>query len=184
MRCIRLFTRIAIVVIAFIWPATAMTLHKRDMQAIAEAFDHIFTGIDNMIISLNSFNGDPASVQKIVSDNTAIRNAVTTGSAKVQASEGISMYELIHIGGPLFVMENKISELIETLHSQKAALDRAGAGQTILKELQNDKVAVDELNAVIGKNLPFPQFLGMLSDPIGKLVTNKLNIGIKEWGGQ
>jgi hypothetical protein len=179
-----LFAGVGIIATAFVVPATAATLQKRDMQAIAEAFDHIFTGIDNMITSLNSFNGDPAGIQKILSDNAIVRNAVTTGSAKVKASEGITIFELIHIGGPLFVMENKISELIETLHSQKVALDKAGAGKTILSELQNDKVAVDELNAVIGKNLPMPQLLGFISDPIGRLVTQKLNDGIKEWGGQ
>jgi hypothetical protein len=73
---------------------------------------------------------------------------------------------------------------LKHFNSQKVALDKAGAGKIILEELQNDKVAVDELNAVIGKNLPMPQLLGLISDHIGKLVTQKLDISIKEWGGK
>jgi len=132
---------------------------------------------------VTAYNGDPTGVRKIVADSTAVRQAVDSGTAKMKASAAITIYDLIHIGGPLFVMENKISELMDALKSKKADLTKAGADKTILAELQNDKVSVDGLNAAVGQNLPFPGFLSKISDPIGKLVANKLTISIKEWGG-
>jgi hypothetical protein len=165
-------------------PVNAATLNTRDMQAMQEAFDHIFTGIDNMVISLNSFNGGPSGVAKIVADSSALRNAISLGTTKVKASPGMAIVDMIHIGGPLFVMESKISELIESLRSRKAELDKAGAGGTILGELQKDKTAVDALTNAVNKNLPLQGFIGIIANPIGKIITNKLDVGIKEWGGK
>jgi Hydrophobic surface binding protein A len=165
-------------------PVKAATLNTRDMQAMQEAFDHIFTGIDNMVISLNSFNGGPAGIAKIVADNTALRNAISLGATKVKASPGMAIVDIIHIGGPLFVMENKISELVESLRSRKAELDKAGAGGTILGELQKDKTAMDALTNAVNKNLPLQGIIDIIANPIGKIITNKLDVGIKEWGGK
>jgi len=81
-------------------------------------------------------------------------------------------------------MENMISELMETLKSKKPELEKAGAAPKILEELTKDKTAVDALVIVINQNLPLPQLLGIIATPIGKLVTQKLTDGIKEWGGK
>jgi hypothetical protein len=170
--------------VALALPVKTATLNTQDMQAMQEAFDHIFTGIDNMVTSLNSFNGSSAGVAKIVADNAALRTAINLGTTKVEASPGMAITDVIHIGGPLFVMENKLSELIESLRSRKVELDRAGAGGTILVELQKDKAAMDALTNAVNKNLPLQGLIGIIANPIGKIVTNKLNVGIKEWGGK
>jgi len=170
--------------VALAIPTSAATLRPQDMQSLAEAFDHIFTGIENMVTSLEKFNGDPAGVATIISNNAVLRDAVTTGTKTVKASAGMAIFDVIHIGGPLFVMENMISELMETLKSKKPELEKAGAAPKILEELTKDKTAVDALVIVINQNLPLPQLLGIIATPIGKLVTQKLTDGIKEWGGK
>jgi len=167
--------------VALALPVKAATLNARDMQSMQEAFDNIFTGIDNMVMALNSFKGDPAGVARIVADNDAIRNAISVGTTKIKASPSMAILDILHIGGPLFVMENKISELMESLHSRKALLNKADAEKTILEELQKDKTALDIFFDVVTNNLPIPGLIGTISGPIWKLITNKLDVGIKEW---
>jgi len=170
--------------LALVLPITAATLRTRDIQALSEAFDHVFTGIDRMIVSLNEFKGDDASFARIIASNSELRTIVNTGTAKVKSSPSMPLQDVIHIGGPLFVMENKIGDLMEALRAQKAVIDKMGAGPKILKELQDDKVAVDLLTATINANLPMPGLLKIVADPIGKLVTKKIDAGITEWGGK
>jgi hypothetical protein len=148
---------------------------------LAEVFDHIFVRIDNIITILDSFQGNSADLVKMRSEHAELRNAMDTGNAKIKSTPSIEFADVIHIGGPLFVLEDKYSELVEAFHSKKAELEKAGARREILKELQMDKVAADALGNVVKDNLPFPALLGMISGPIGKVVTAKLEAGIKEW---
>jgi hypothetical protein len=162
-------------------PIQAAVLKTQDMMTMQEAFDHIFTQLDRMTASLGSNTADEAGVVQMTSENAKLRDVIAVGTQKIKTSPSIAFMDLINIGGPLFVMENKVAEWMEVLTTKKASIEKAGASKAILEELKKDREGVNSLVAAIGQNLPIPALLGMIATPIGNAIVNKLDASIKEW---
>jgi hypothetical protein len=162
-------------------PIQAAVLRTQDMMAMQEAFDKIFTQLDYMTGSFASLSADQAGLTKFSVDNSKLREVIVAGTQKVKSSPSISLMEVINIGGPLFVMENKVTEWVESLKSKKAGLDQVGGSVTVVDELKKDRAAVNALVAAIGQNLPIPALLSMIAGPIGDMIVGKLDASIKDW---
>jgi len=153
----------------------------QDMISMMETFDHVFTGIDTLVVDTNAFAGDKAGVDKIMVDANVVQKAIQAGTAKIKASKAMSIADLINILGPVTVMENKVGEIVDTLAKKKPELEKAGASAQILDALQREKVAADDLVKAITANLPMPSLTGTVAGPIAATITNQLIRGIKQW---
>jgi hypothetical protein len=94
----------------------------------------------------------------------------------------MTIAEIINIGGPLFVMRDKLTDLVDAFHNKRAELEKVGAAGSIAKELRMDKTAVDALVTNVNANLPFASLLSFIANPIGQYVIAQLDVGLKEWG--
>jgi hypothetical protein len=164
-------------------PVTADVLSKQDMTAMAAAFDKIFTGIDATMIKVNGFTGDAAGVDAIIKEGDMIVESIISSTAAVKKSVGMGIADLLNIFGPVFVMESKVGELVDGLKVKKADIEKAGGAPKILSLLQREKQAADGLVTVIIANLPIPSLVGIVANPIAKIITDRIGGGIKDWGG-
>jgi hypothetical protein len=165
-------------------PLNAETLAALDMISMSETFDHIFTGIDNMISDVQKYTGGAAGVATIVSDSDAIAGFIKTGTAKIKSTPSMGIPDLVTILGPVTVMESKVGEVVESLSKKKTLLESAGASKTILDELTKQKFAADGLVAAILAGLPMSALVSPIAGPIAKTITDRLDKGIVEWGGR
>jgi hypothetical protein len=163
--------------------AEAETMRAADLQSMAASFDHIFTGIDTILGNVQKFTA-PSGLPDIVTNFAAIDKAITEGAALIKKSKGMSIPDLLNILGPVFVMQDKVAEVVQTLSSKKAVFEGAGAKDTIVSELIKTKAAADGLVSAITGNLPLPSITGLVAGPIAATITDVLAKGIKEWGGE
>jgi len=164
--------------------ASAEILAPADITTMQETFDHIFTGIDNMVVNINKFKAeDAAGVQAIIGDSNIITKAINDGTAKIKKSQAMALPDLLAILGPVMVMENKVGEVVDALSARKADLEKVGASKAVLQELVAEKAAADGLVAAILANLPMSSVVGVVAKPIAAMITNRLDKGVKEWGG-
>jgi hypothetical protein len=162
--------------------AQAETQVANDLQAMAASFDHIFIGIDSMLLTVNKI-ADKSGVDAIVAGFAAIDKAISEGAASIKKSKGMSIAELLNILGPVGVMQDKVAEVVKVLSSKKTVLEGFDAKQTIITELQKTKSTADELVNAIKGNLPLSAITGPFAGPIAATITDELVKGIKEWGG-
>jgi hypothetical protein len=170
--------------VAFASPSEAGTLGTFDMQSMQAIFDQIFTGIDKTVLDIKAYNGDAAGLAAIVTDTNGIQASLNAGAATMKKSAAMSLPDILNILGPVSVMENKVGEVVDTLSKRKADFEKAGASATILEQLTKLKIAADVLVPSITGNLPMQAIVGPFAGPIAKTITDRLNKGYVEWGGQ
>jgi hypothetical protein len=164
-------------------PREGESLVSQDMTTMQETFDRIFTGIDNMLVDVNGFKGDEAGIATIIADSNVIEKFITEGTQKVKKSPSMTIPDILTILGPVMVMQDKVGEIVTTLSKKKVELEKAGAAPKILDALRREKAAADGLVSVIISSLPMSSVVGIVANPIAKTITDRLEAGIKEWGG-
>jgi hypothetical protein len=152
---------------------------KMDLPSVQATFEAIQNGIDKLITDVRAYTGGPHTA--FVADADAILSAIKAGTEKVAKSPAMGITDAIAILAPVGVLSSKIEEVVGVLATQKEVLNKGGAGPLILDSLKKQKSSADGLVAAILNNLPLPQVLGIIAGPIAKTVTDKLEVGIKQW---
>jgi hypothetical protein len=161
-------------------PAQQDLQAAQDLQGMAKAFDLVFSGIDVLNAEVEKFSG-PADTAKIVAANDKIATALTASANELVKSATIAVPDLLNIFGPVFVMENRVGEVVDTLGKNK---DKLKAGNApVVEMLTKDRLAADTLVKAVVSNLPLQFVTSSIAGPIAALITTRLDKGITEWGG-
>ena len=155
-----------------------------DLPTVTGTFDKIQSSIDKMVSDINAFTGDKASMTGIVADSADIQKVIEEGVTKIKASPAMGLMDAIGILAPVTTLGNKVDEIVNALASKKTDLEKINATPAVLSELRKQRLVADKLSAAILANLPMPALLGSIAKPIAKQITDKLDAGIKQWGGE
>jgi hypothetical protein len=172
---------------ALVLPLQAAVVAPRapnDMIAMQQIFDKIFTAVEKTTEHVRAFTGEPAQLQTFVADSAAIQAILNEGTARMKKSVGMGIPDILTILGPVGVMESEVAEVVDALKRKKAEIEKISASKTVIEELTKLRVAADNLISAIIGNLPLSSVVGIVAGPIAKQITNRLDGGIKAFGGE
>jgi len=164
-------------------PLGASASGTLDLPTVQAAFDKVSAAIDKMIASVNAFDGNVEKLPPILETSLAIAKMNSEGAVLVKASKTMGITDALAIVPPTLAIQEKVLAVVAALNAKKEALTTAGAKDTVLEQMMDQRKSADELAAAILGNLPLPALIGPIAAPIAATITDALNSGITAWGG-
>lgn len=168
--------------------APAMTAAQKaqsaqDLATVQAVFNDVQAGIDVMVQAVKTYTGEPAALASIQSGSDNLMKIINDGAKKVAASTAMGLADAIGVLGPVSTLGSKVDEIVLALAEKKETFTKLSLQQVVIDDLKAQKGAADELVKAILANLPMPGLLGIIAGPIAKGITDKIDNGIKQWGG-
>jgi len=158
-----------------------IALARRDLPTIQKVFDGISNTIDKMVAVVEKFDGAPDQIVAVQTASDEILKIMAEGTAQISASPAMGIMDAISILGPTSSLSVKVESVVQALANKKAVFDKLSISSVVLDQLKAQRVSAEALSKVIIANLPMPSILGLIGGPVAKQITDKLDLGIKQW---
>jgi Hydrophobic surface binding protein A len=160
------------------------TLVAFDLPTVQASFNQIQASIDKMITKIKDFDGETEKMEPMLSAATEILNGIKEGTSKIASSPTMGIMDALGMLTPVGTMASKVDEVVAALTAKKEVFDKLAITAVVVEQLQDQLKASDQMSKAIAANLPMPALLGPIAGPIGKLITDKLEAGIRAFGAE
>jgi Hydrophobic surface binding protein A len=156
------------------------TTDRRDLTTIWQVLNKITDSLTAMNKTIEKFNGDPIDAVPILDAASATLKELTDNLAKMKTTEELNLITSIPVLYPVYYLNAAVDSVTSQLVAKKALFEKAGM-DFIVKEKLNDFVTIagDFITATLSK---IPNYLGIISSPIGYYIKNHINTAAKAFG--
>jgi hypothetical protein len=127
------------------------TLIERDLATVRKVFNDITAQTDTLDTAIKAYNGDIAELTSM-SDKLVTR--IKSGKDTINSETTISINDAIEISPFITSLNSSVATTINDLISKKPAFVSASQAGTILKSLQDQRVASEGLSDVLISKIP------------------------------
>lgn len=149
-----------------------------DVATIKTVFAKIGSLTDTLNSDVQAYSG---SIDDIQSDSEAILSAIKSGTSTISGSGDLTSTEALQLQPIAKQLQGKISDVIDSLISQKSALVSDGNGQLVYQSLVSQKDAADGLADATTQLVP--QALQSIAAQVAGGVSKELQQGISAFQG-
>ncbi|KAF1991887.1 hypothetical protein K402DRAFT_309000, partial [Aulographum hederae CBS 113979] len=154
----------------------SVTLVERDLATITGVLGTVSQDTTALGSAVNA--GD---IEQMTSAATKLLNDIRSGTQTVSGTGSVDITGALSIQGAVSTLQTDVEGVVSSLKSKKAQFDSQGVSGTILKQLQDQKSAADNLAQAISSKVP--PALATVATTLSAGISNALQDGITAYEG-
>jgi hypothetical protein len=142
-----------IVSLALFGAAFAAPVAKRDLQTIQSGVTSISSALTQLDTAIKAVNG-PADTANLLGASQAVNTALTSATTQIMATQPITLTDALSLQQSAQGLTTAATNAVNDIIAKKAIIQQAGAQQSTLQGLQQQKTASTALAQAITSKVP------------------------------